>query len=161
MLLLIAVRRHSATALCWGLLMLFLLADDALWLHERYGASLAETLGLPAIGGLQAADLGELVYAGGITAVLAVGVLFCWRYDNPLWRRLSISLCVCYGILGAFGMGLDSLDELIPAIAGPFISTLEDVGEMFAVSLMVWVAMVFASGQLPWMAMFERRPPED
>ena len=69
-----ALVQGGATALCWGLLMLFLLADDALWLHERYGASLAETLGLPAIGGLQAADLGELVYAGGITAVLAVGV---------------------------------------------------------------------------------------
>lgn len=157
LLLLIGTFRRSATALCWGLLMLFLLADDALWLHERYGGDLARALGLPSISGMKPEDLGELIYAAGVTAVLALGVMACWVYDRRVWRRLSVCLAVCYGILGAFGMGLDSLDELIPVLGGPFISTLEDVGEMFAVSLMVWVSMVFASGQMPWLAMFERR----
>ncbi len=143
---LLAVSQRSLTALAWAGMMLFLAADDALGLHERFGGVLAAWLALPAIGGMEPPGLGEVVFAGVVTGVLALLIAVAWWRDAPCWRGLSVRLALAYGLLGFFAMGVDTLDEVFPALDGPWFDMIEDSGEMVAVSLMVWVSFGYATG---------------
>src|SRR5918997_6396011 len=56
-----AVRNRSLLYLCWSLLFLYLLLDDALIIHETLSAVVAQKLGFSSWLGLRPEDFGEIV----------------------------------------------------------------------------------------------------
>jgi hypothetical protein len=121
----------------WALLFAMLLVDDALELHERYGAIIAASLNFPAIFGLRPSDLGEILVAAGIGSVALVLVAVAyWRGGNEA-RQLSADLMCLLVALAFFAVFFDMLHTIThfnaPAIA-QFFSLIEDGGEKLVVS---------------------------
>src|SRR5690606_6714314 len=77
-LLLIAIKKRRVLYLVFSLLFLYFLADDALEIHERLGASLADFFDILPFLGLRAEDFGELaVFAFfGIHFLILIGFYY-------------------------------------------------------------------------------------
>lgn len=124
----------------WAVIFAYLLADDALGLHETLGAGLAGALGLEAGGplALRGADLGELLKAGiaGLTAMALLAV--AWRRSRAAARAASADLLCLLGIFGFFAVGIDGVHAATgngPGTLAMTLAVLEEGGEMAALSL--------------------------
>ena len=120
----------------WTLLFAFLLLDDALELHERFGAIVAVAWNLPAIFGLRPADLGEI--RGRRDRLRRP----CAGDDrlSPRWPRCASAIGgfdVPARGAGALWVFFDMLHTITyfhaPSVAQVF-SLIEDGGEMLVVS---------------------------
>lgn len=135
----LAVRTRHLPYLAWALLFGYFLVDDSMRVHERGGEWLAQRFVLAPRFGLAPMDVGQLgVFAA--VAVIAGGIVaLAWRYGRAEFRRETRTLLVLLVILAACGIGLDAVHALVdPGPASPAVAllgTLEDGGEMIAVSL--------------------------
>lgn len=133
------MKRSVALYMGWALLYLYFLLDDSLSFHEHFGGMLVDALSLPAMFGLRAQDLGEL-----LTSLIAAVIVFpligvgYWLSDREN-RQVTHSLFAAALLLVVCGMGIDMLHEMLP---GDMIWTLtEDGGELVAMSLALAVAL--------------------
>jgi hypothetical protein len=136
----------------WTLLFGFLLLDDLLQIHERFGESLAAALSFPALFGLRPTDLGELTVAAAIGSVAVAFATFCLRRGDRAARQVSADLLCLLAALAVFGVFADALHTVMhfqaPEMA-PLIGTIEDGGEMLVVSAMTAYAFdITSSGRL-------------
>jgi hypothetical protein len=144
LLLWIAARRASLSALLWAVLLAVVLLDDSLEIHERAGGLLAPVLGLASFGSLRADRVGDVVFYGGLGmfCLAAIG-LGWWRGDKDD-RRLSRTLLVWFAALGFCAVILDAVSSLLRKSSwGPWFAALEDGGEMVVLSFLVvavWTA---------------------
>lgn len=122
----------------WTLLFAFLLLDDALELHERFGAIIAAALNFPALFGLRPADLGEISVAAAIGCVALALVAITFRHGGKEARELSADLMCLLAALALFGVFFDSLHTITyfnaPSVT-EFFALIEDGGEMLVVSV--------------------------
>jgi hypothetical protein len=135
----------------------YVLADDFFGIHERLGEGLAGHLGVLPMFGLRAVDFGEL----GVTAFAVVSLLGLigvahYRGDRDA-RSFSRSLLALLLALGFFGVLGDMVHAMVMKHpAWDFVlETIEDGGEMVAMSLIVWV--VFHRWRSRWGAEEEQR----
>lgn len=143
LILLCAVSQRSWQIALWAPVFGFLLLDDSLQLHERFGEMLVDTLGLPSVLGLRAQDAGELLVVGAFGVALLIPLLVGYLKGTPLSKAVYVIFFALVVILGIVGVGLDMLHEIVSHFyAGPdFMSALEDGGEMLVVSLMAAFAI--------------------
>jgi hypothetical protein len=122
--------------LAWGLLFLYLLADDSLRIHETLGGILAQTLGLSAWLGDKAQDLGELSVSAIAALVLFGLIAWAYRHSSKADRQISRHLTRLLGGLVLCGVVVDTIHSLIPGSLATW-AILEDGGEMIVMSLIV------------------------
>ena len=130
----------------WGLFGLFLLADDALQIHERVGDWVNLWLPFTPAFNLRREDVGELassLVAGlGFLALLAVAC----REAADGFRHATYGFAVLVGLLAVVGVGVDLAHAALEP--GPAWNTaltvLEDGGELIVASVMCWYAGVIA-----------------
>lgn len=135
-------RRTGLSALsAWIPLFVYFLFDDAMMLHERLGARVADHIpaGLPTFG-LRTQDLGELTVSGLFFAVWSLTMLVAWRRGSLRMRQISLDLGLLVALLLFFGVVFDMLHAALgPVLRMHFaFGTVEDGGELLAVSLIVW-----------------------
>ena len=136
MLCAVAGRRRSAVVLTWAAVFLFVLADDALQLHERVGNHLGEVLTLPELGSLRANHLGELLYFAAIGIVTISGLLIALRAGDGEDWTLSRTLVLWLALLAVFGVVLDAIHSALRRTAlGRPLELIEDGGEMIILTL--------------------------
>ncbi len=140
--LLLAKQSKSGAYISWAGLFSFLLADDALKLHENWGLILSTALEIPPKMGLRPNDWGEiLVYLGvGIPILVFIGLTY--RFSPQAVQKNIRVLAVLLAALVFFGGGVDMLHSIIATtFAAPtwdfVFGTLEDSGEMLVMSGMV------------------------
>jgi hypothetical protein len=121
----------------WTLLFAFLLLDDALELHEQFGAVLAAALSFPAVLGMRPADLGEISIAAAIGCVALALVAITFRHGAKESRELSADLMCLLAALALFGVFFDMLHTITyfnaPSFS-EFFALIEDGGEMLVIS---------------------------
>ena len=136
--------RHGRGFAVWGLFALFLLADDALQIHERVGdwVNVWQTFTPPF--NLRREDVGEL--ASSLVAGLGFLALLvrAYRVANEHFRLATHDFAVLVGMLAIVGVGIDMAHVALDP--GPTWNTaltvLEDGGEMIVASVMCWYAGV-------------------
>ncbi len=147
LLILVALRRASWGYVLWALVFAYLLADDALQVHERVGIAIAQDLGLTPALWLRPQDYGELAVS------LAAGTLLfgplAWAYGSgtTTFRQTSLDLALLIGLLIFFGVGVDMAHVAI-GLGGPFdfaAGVIEEGGEMLAVSCIAGYAFLTAT----------------
>jgi len=146
--ILASVYRSRREPIFASLLFLFgyLLADDALILHEKAGALLAARLGLAPAFGLRSIDFGEMLYAVSVGILLLGQFAVAYRATAPSARKDGRVFFVLILLLGCCGVGFDALHSLaLDTPLGPLLEMFEDGGEMIVVSLMV----AYATSLLP------------
>lgn len=134
-----AIRRETSY-LAWALLFTYLLLDDSLQIHEHAGGLVAASLDFAPSLGLRAKDLGELAVSAMSGAILLPLLALAYKNGSVMFRRFSQDMAILFSILLLFGVGVDMLHSAIKLgrEVGFILGTLEDSGEMLAVSLMLW-----------------------
>ncbi len=142
---LLVARRRERTPYytAWILWFVYFLADDCWEFHERLGEYLGVTLNLPGFMGMRPQDWGELMYVAGVGSILIVPLIWALRNGSKAFRKTSIQLGALVLLLLLFGVVFDVVHEMIPH--GKDIDfvlvTIEDGGEMLALSLISWYAL--------------------
>lgn len=151
-LLRLFARDRSLTLLGWALVFAFVLADDALSLHEAFGDALLASASLPAVLGLSGRLYAEPLFWALVGVPLAGLVGVGYRRD-PSTRPLTRRLLLLFAALFFFAGALDALHAALEADYAAaryavFVTTLlEDGGEMLVLSLTV-AYLAFYSGLL-------------
>ncbi|MGQ0553490.1 MAG: hypothetical protein ACT4PU_09760 [Planctomycetota bacterium] len=142
LLLLLLQRTRELGYLAWALLFAYLLSDDALKLHERWGYALGERWQLGPVLGLRPDDLGEVAVCVLVGGSLLLLIGWVHRRGSPAFRQASRSLLRLLVLLACFGVGLDLLGMTLErgSVAKHVVGALEDGGEMIVMSLIAWQA---------------------
>lgn len=126
--------------LSWFLLFVILLLDDSLKFHERFGTWAVKQFNYQSSWGLRAQDLGELTYVALFGSLLLISMVFGYLKGNEDFKKKNIDLAILFAIFLFFGVAIDMLHVLIGGnrYVTLFMVLLEDGGEMYALSLIVW-----------------------
>lgn len=130
----------------WTLLFAYVLADDALKVHERVGSYLAVRFGFPDFAKLRSQDYGEMLVIASVGAFF--GVLFwVFRSLSPHRNRSAFGpLLLCLVALVFFGGVVDLAHVALRFKAvGTYVGLVEDTGEMLAISVAcgyVWACLM-------------------
>ena len=134
----LALRQRSLVHGAWATVFAYLLVDDALSIHETYGAAVADALGLGAPAGLGPSDLGQVVVSGAAGAVLLLLVGLTCRAAGDREREQSRVVLAMVAALAFFGVVVDMAGSALrqTPLARP-AGLLEDAGELLVVSLIL------------------------
>jgi len=144
LLVFISTTRRSINYSAWGLFFTYLLLDDALEIHERVGILIAENLTLTPPLGLRLQDLGELAVAGTAGVVLLLLVLLAYLYGSQAFKKMSLDMLLLILALAFFGVIVDMVHVIahlsiqIGWKVSAVLAVIEDGGEMFVASLILW-----------------------
>jgi hypothetical protein len=145
------------------LLFLYVLCDDALRIHERYGEAIAAYLDYQSALGLRAKDFGELTVWAGFGLVLLALLAATYRRSAPASRQATHGLAVLFGVLAFFGAFVDMVHMAVrERVLRHALGIIEDGGEMFAMSLVCWfvISLLQSPGSPPaWLARLTRATP--
>lgn len=137
-LVILTIRRAGPAYAAWALVLLIVLIDDSLLLHETFGGEIAKRLNLAPAFGLRAQDLGELLAWAIVSLALLVVLVTMHRRSSLDVRRDSRGLAVLIVVLGFFGVAVDMLQ--IEATGAGWLSHLaglvEDGGELVVISML-------------------------
>ncbi|MCU0550174.1 MAG: hypothetical protein MUC48_12560 [Leptolyngbya sp. Prado105] len=138
----IAFKQRSWLYASWMLLFFYLLADDALSIHEKLGAFLSEALGFVSMFRLRSVDFGELLVSGVAGAILFSCIGLAYRFGDRSFRQASKKLLILFLALAVFGVVIDMVHIMAPKRLDRFFGLLEDGGEMIVMSAIT--AFIFA-----------------
>lgn len=130
----------------WALLFTYLLLDDALHVHERYGRAIADRIDWVPPLGLRAQDVGELAVSAMAGSLLVGAIAWTYLRSSPSFRKVSLDLSLLVLFLAFFGVLVDTVHGAVEV--GPkwetVLAVIEDGGEMVVVSLILRHAVLLA-----------------
>jgi hypothetical protein len=124
----------------WVLVFVYFLLDDSLSVHEKAGAYIATRLDLLPMFGLRLQDYGELAVSAAVGIFLFSFVMWAYIKGSRIFRKISKDLVLLILILIFFGIVVDMAHIAIDLgwTISFILGVLEDGGEMFSVSLILW-----------------------
>lgn len=136
----------------WALIFTFLVVDDFFLIHEQVGKFLVATFSLPAVAGLRAQDLGELLVWAAAGVILAALLVVTHLRASPRYRNDSWLLAVATFILAFFAVALDMAAVIVKHLTGrgtlaSSINFVEAAGELVAMTLIFFVAVTIWARQ--------------
>jgi hypothetical protein len=149
-----SIRDRWLPPLFWAFVFAMILADDSLQLHEKLGAFISSSSNLPSSTYFYSDDLGELLafMVMGCVALAMTASLF--TRCGATARAISLRYGLVIVALGGFGVGIDSLHQVVSHLAeGTSVATLmsqlfgllEEGGEMMVAS---FAAAMTIAGEL-------------
>lgn len=144
--------------LAWGCVFAYLLLDDALRIHEDLGGYVASFFEFTAPMGLRLKDIGEFAVLGGIGLLLLAALTVGYLRGSKPFKKTTIDIILLFSALAFFAIVVDLLHPLLDIpLYRVTMATLEDAGEMFAVSLILWyVFRMTKEGAYPEAFLHER-----
>jgi hypothetical protein len=141
LLLSICVRTGAVGYIAWVMLFGYLLCDDALQVHERFGRYIATRLYFVPLLGLRARDFGELAVSAMSGALLLT--LLAWFYvrGSDTFKQSTKHLLLLLLTVAFFGIFVDMLHVALKVMGRKvnlLLGVVEDGGEMIAMSFVVW-----------------------
>lgn len=143
LLLICHIRLRTRAFLFWALFFAFVLADDSLSYHERFGKWLVETANLPTLPGLRPIDTGEIV-AWSIAAIVLMAPLL-WSLVVRTREEISVHLVfgTVFSMLVFFAVVVDMAHEAVSGPLNRVVNWIEDGGEMLCLAAGVSCALLF------------------
>lgn len=152
----LAVRKSRFFFSTWAMIFGYILVDDFVRIHEKYGYKVAIVFNYTPMMGLAAQDFGEIMVFAffGLFFLVLIGVVYLRSNDNlrGICRRLSLILIM----LALFGVAFDAILASFeksgvsyegiwlgwPDMIGKFLILgliiVEEAGEMIILSLACW-----------------------
>lgn len=151
MLGVVAARERRPGYLPWALMFAYLLADDALQIHERAGRVMP--WGLNAVLGLEGVPRGlcELALSASVGAVLLAPIALAYLRGDDRARGVHRNLFMALACIAFFGVAVDWVHTAADRGSALYeaMAVLEDGGEMIAVSLACWYVFNLWAGPDP------------
>lgn len=139
-----AMRWRDRLLWCWSAAFGYLLLDNALSLHERAGAWLANQGQVAEQFDVPARALGELVFFALIGIIGCVAFAVAVAGDTKRFTLPNRVLLLLFAVLVFFGVGVDLLHSFAQARGWPGCGVIEDGGEMLAMSAITAYAPALA-----------------
>jgi hypothetical protein len=141
-------RAREPVYAAWCVLFIYILLDDALQVHEKFGAWITASLNLKSAFLLRGQDFGELAVYGAAGFLLLGPLAFCFFLSrDERARRFSRTLVVALMALIFFAIVVDMLHivawRLLPRMY-QHVGVLEDGGEMVVGSFIAWITACHA-----------------
>lgn len=148
LMLVVFIKEATLTNMSWLMVFVYVLFDDAISIHENIGHLASNLFAFAAELGLRAQDWGELLVTALAGVVLLTPVVIAYLRASARERMHSLTMALLLGVLAFFGIGVDMLHSLF---GGDSWGMLEDTGEMFAVSVILFYMFrySFERGALP------------
>lgn len=138
LLALLLLRTRVLAFGAWSLLFAYLLLDDAMQLHERFGVWAAGRLDLGPALGLRGQDFGEWLASAVVLGTFVVLLGSAHLQRNRPGPTVSAPLFGLLLLLGVFGVMVDALHVAVRSLANTLLVVAEDGGEMLVVSVICW-----------------------
>ena len=133
----IFLRTGARVYATWALAYAFVMADDALSVHERIGRHLRIALDLPALPGLRAQDSGELAAWAAAGALILAVLGWGFRTSSAAANGFGSVFAIAFAALVFFGGAMDMLHSALrnsPVVSDLF-TVIEDGGEMLTLAV--------------------------
>jgi hypothetical protein len=126
--------------MAWGLFFVYFLLDDALQIHENYGARIATNLSITPPFGLRNQDIGELIVTGIVGVILLSLLLWAYKFGSQAFKKMSCDMLLFVIMTFFFGVVIDMFYSVINMgwIIHELRSFIEDGGEMVVASIICW-----------------------
>ena len=134
LLLSVGWRKRVPVLMLWAGLFTYLLFDDLLELHERFGYLIAVVFDYPSVLNLRPRDLGEVTVSLIVAGAFLAMIFSFARRCPPAWRDSSLDLACLLALLGFFGVFVDTLHMAMESLHLRGLTLLEDGGEMITMS---------------------------
>ena len=129
-------KRPSLTFISWGVLYGYVLLDDSMQIHERFGEIFEDIPDLiPSI--LSNQSLGELGASIIFGSIIFIGIFYGLFKSSPQDRIYTEIVIGLFGLLAFFSIGIDIFVSgfFSGYHARTIIHFIEDAGELFAITL--------------------------
>lgn len=137
LLLILAINRRHLIYLSWSLLFTYILLDDSLRIHERFGKYLVKLFEIKPMFDLRAQDYGELSVSMLFGLLLFAIIGASYLFSENLEKKISTHLFILMVLLAFFGIFFDMIDVAIHW-GTKLWGLVEDGGEMIVMSMIVW-----------------------
>lgn len=132
--------------IAWSALFTVLLLDNWLGLHETFGGIAARRLLPVSVPLVRPKDLGEILFALGVAAVILPLLAIAFRRSDGRARRVSVLLVLLLAALAFFGIGVDLVHQMGGMGENVALNAAEDGGELIVISaLLAFVVYVSVS----------------
>lgn len=134
--------------LAWALVFVYMLLDDALMVHEKLGAAVAQSMSMHGVMGLRPQDMGELLVTCSFGLLLLIPLSVCMWRSPPAFYRASLHLMLLVLCIASFGVAVDMVHVMVgkQTILYPILGMLEDGGEMIVMTFVVAYAWLLVTG---------------
>lgn len=141
-----AIAGKRALPAAWGMFFSFLLADDALLLHEHLSKKLDGYVGFVPMLGFRGQDFAELAILIPAGILLTAVIFLAYYISDKASRRDYSGFFYILALLVFFGGFMDMIHSLAASkVVAILFGTLEDGGEMVVVSLAAWLSFRHAT----------------
>ena len=142
--LIISIKQSTFKYMAWALIFLYLLLDDSLEIHETFGAYLVQNSTSNAPFGLRMQDIGELLVTAIAGSILFSLLLWAYIKGNSVFKKITKEMLLLIAVLVLFGVGVDMLHQMfnVGRISNFLFEIVEDGGEMFIASIMLWYTFI-------------------
>lgn len=146
LLLFVAKARWSLSYLAWLLVFSYILLDDSLMLHDNFADFVNSELSYTPPFGLSLYGLAELVFSAIIGGVLLMFVFISYWRGSSSFKKISLDLLLLFAFLVFFGVAVDfiHISFNFEGFGKFLIGVIEDGGEMFVASLIVWYVFLLS-----------------
>lgn len=137
------LRDKAMMMMSLGLVVLILLADDSLQLHETLGPNVVHAIGLQNVMGEKAYTFGSLAIWGALGVLVLALTWMGWRTASSSLRKQLYPVFAYFCAIIFCAVGIDAIHELFdfPKVIKGLLGILEDGGEMLFLTAMarhVW-----------------------
>ena len=139
-LLIVAIKRSRIVYFAWSSLFIYLLFDDSLQVHEKFGGYLVKYFEFQPMFHLRAQDLGELSVSMLFGFLLFTFIGASYLFSDHIAKQVSKHLFILVIFLAFFGVLVDMLHIAIPWGKSLWV-LIEDGGEMLVMSILVWYVL--------------------
>lgn len=136
LLFMTAIKRSHIIYFAWSLLFLYLLFDDSLQIHEKFGVYLANYFELHPMFHLRARDFGELIVSMLFGFLLFTFIGASYLFSDHIAKQVSKHLFILVMFVAFFGVLVDMLHIAIPW-GDTLWGLIEDGGELLVMSIIV------------------------
>jgi hypothetical protein len=122
----------------WALVFLFIVLDDSLMLHERFGEILTSNFVLPVLPGLRGQDTGELIVWGAMSVLLLPPLIYGLRAKTRESAGFAALFAIIFAALVFFAVGVDMLSIAVghwSRYADELLAIVEDGGEIVVMAV--------------------------
>ena len=139
LLFFITIKRSKIIYFAWFLLFMYLVLDDSLQIHEKFGGYLVRYFGFQPAFGLRAQDFGEFSVSILFGTLLFLLIGSAYLFSDFKEKQISKHLFILVIFLAFFGVLVDTFHRAItiPWLE-PIRELIEDGGEMLIMSIIVW-----------------------
>ena len=145
-LVLVFRRTRTGVYAAWAVLLAVVVADDLFTLHETVARAIWTRIDLPPVLGLPPGPLAELMVWAVLVPALGAMLLLAHRKAPAAARRDSWLLLILAAALALFVVGVDAVhvivEPAIPPLVDSALNLLETAGELFAMTAILWGAIV-------------------